>query len=357
MSRPSVRFDHLARMTDDTGILEHALGMVPRRKEGYSTDDQARALWACLEWMDLSGSREKRLLERLAETYLAFLLWAQEDNGHFHNNFAYDRSKDPESPSDDCIGRCLWACAKVMTRHPAPACAFTAEAIFVKALDQAGRITHPRGLAYALAAFGLLERFGFDVDLSSVMMAMAGSLAGYYRKHSAPGWHWYGSEITYSNALLPWGMLWAYERGGQREWLEIAKGSLDFLIRLSLNEAGQIRPVGNRGWCRFDSRAQWDQQPIDVMKLALAADKAYELTGVEEYADIVLKCREWFHGGNDLGVPIVNERDGSCFDGLQENGPNQNCGAEAVISYLLTEAIWRNMTNRKSRSVPAAVGR
>jgi hypothetical protein len=41
---PAVKLDHLYRMTDHTGIMEHAVFSVPNYPEGYSTDDNARAL-------------------------------------------------------------------------------------------------------------------------------------------------------------------------------------------------------------------------------------------------------------------------------------------------------------------------
>ncbi|WP_010268370.1 glycoside hydrolase family protein [Paenibacillus senegalensis] len=339
MERRSVRFDHLAKMTDETGVLEHGLGSVPRRNEGYSTDDQARALWVCLEWSGSCSSDDQKRLATLADTYTAFLLWAQKENGHFHNNFAYDRSKEPEKPSDDCLGRCLWACAKAMTATPAPHFAFAAELIFRKALPQVESMRYPRGWAYALAAFAVLQHSGYDTDLTPRITILAEQLTGLYRQHSAPGWSWFEPAITYSNALLPWGMLWAYDILKRPEFLDTALDTIDFLIGLSQNEAGQIRPVGSDGWCRPGYRALWDQQPIDVMKLALAAAKAYEVTGKPSYEAIVLKCRDWFYGSNDLGTPMINERDGSCHDGLHAEGPNLNCGAEAVVSYLLTEAI------------------
>jgi len=340
MERRSVRFDHLIKMTDDTGILEHGFGTIPRRNEGYSTDDQARALWVCLEWIKHCNPEDQQQLERLAEVYIAFLLWAQKEDGHFHNNFAYDRSKEPEMPSDDCLGRCLWACAKAMTSAPAPSFAMVAKSIFHKALPQVDHLRYPRGWAYSIAAFGELQRAGYDTDLTALIEELAVRLAALYRRNSAPGWSWFESEITYSNAVLPWGMLWAHEILSRTDLLDIALNSLDFLIGLSQNEAGQIRPVGSQGWCRPGYRALWDQQPIDVMKLALASAKAYELTNMHKYKSTVKKCRDWFYGGNDLGVPMVNERDGSCCDGLSADGPNINCGAEAVISYLMTEAIY-----------------
>src|SRR5205823_6795180 len=36
---PAVKLDHLRRMTDHTGIVEHAVFTVPNYPEGYSTDE------------------------------------------------------------------------------------------------------------------------------------------------------------------------------------------------------------------------------------------------------------------------------------------------------------------------------
>src|SRR6195256_5154954 len=41
---PELKLDHLNRMTDDTGMLQHAIFTIPNRGEGYTTDDNARAL-------------------------------------------------------------------------------------------------------------------------------------------------------------------------------------------------------------------------------------------------------------------------------------------------------------------------
>ncbi|GGA24641.1 hypothetical protein [Paenibacillus physcomitrellae] len=174
MQQPNIRFDHLIKMTDDTGILEHGLGSLPRRKEGYSTDDQARALWVCLEWLGRCGEQTDKQLLSLAEKYLAFLLWAQEEDGRFYNNFAYDRSREPEQPSDDCLGRCLWACALAMTRRPSVSISLAAENIFFKALGQVWNQRYPRGWAYSLAAIGLLKRAGLADEK---MIGLAGTPA------------------------------------------------------------------------------------------------------------------------------------------------------------------------------------
>jgi len=339
LKQPSGSLRHLARLTDDTGILEHAIGCVPRRKEGYSTDDQARALWVCLEWIDVLESPDADQLDRLIDTYLAFLLWAQHDEGHFHNNFAFDRTKETETPSDDCLGRCLWACASAMIKLAGQNRAFTAEVIFRKAAPLAEQMRSPRGWAYALAAFSLLERHSRTAEFRPVIRELAERLIFGYKQYWQPGWQWYEPILAYSNGVIPWGLLCAYEALKQEEWLSVAKESLDFLIRMSVNDAGQIRPIGNQGWCTPRHRALWDQQPIEVMKLALAAAKAYETTGLAAYADVASKCRNWFFGDNDAGTAMIDP-EGGCYDGLSEHGPNRNQGAEAIISYLLTEILW-----------------
>lgn len=494
---PPVSFRHLWRLTDDTGILEHAVGPVPRRKEGYSTDDQARALWACLWWLEELGQpgdqgqasahgkageeqpmqplqlaqspqspqsprspqfpqspqsmqppQSSPLLQPLIDTYLSFLLWAQLENGHFHNNFAYDRSREREQPSDDCLGRCLWAAALAWSheRDRDEGRRMAAEQLIRPALGRLRDIRYPRGAAYALAALGHLIRSGFPerserMELSAqndqtdgsappgrpgdperlhdLANAMGGMLIRSYREHSTSEWRWFEPEMTYSNGILPWGLLSGYEalrdtrqrlgqpqadqrrdaqlqadqqrlaqpqrdqpqvnqpqfaqpqldhqvtdphRNGRgavsvpkdsaplcRELLEAGLESLDFLIRIMTDEQGRIRPVGNRGWCNPRFRAKWDQQPIEVMKLALASFKAYELTGKESYADVVRRCRGWFYGENDCGVPMCDPSEGSGYDGLGENGRNVNRGAESTISYLLTEVLYRKLMRENGK--------
>ncbi|MFD0872304.1 glycosyl transferase [Paenibacillus residui] len=336
---------HLFRLTDDTGIMEHACGIVPRRQEGYSTDDQARALWVCLEWLDIVSERESGRIYALIDKYLSFMLWAQTEDGHFHNNFAYDRSREAESPSEDCLSRCLWACARLMVRLPDTNRFIAAETMLRQARKYIAGMNSPRGCAYALASFSLLAKHRYPVDYESEVAALANKLVSHYRRHAREDWHWYEPAATYSNGLLPWGLLCAYEVTPNRQWLDVAVESLDFLIRLMTNERGQIRPIGNRGWCTREGRAKWDQQPIDVMKLGLAAAKAYEIVGRSQYYDAAAKCRAWFHGDNDARTAMVDPKTGGCYDGIGERGVNYNQGAEAVISYLLTEAIMMKLTH------------
>ena len=84
MTGPS--FAHLIRLSDDTGLYEHADGPLPRREHGYCLDDVARGLVVLCREPELSAE-----LVVLVERYLAFTAHAQAENGQFHNRLGPDR--------------------------------------------------------------------------------------------------------------------------------------------------------------------------------------------------------------------------------------------------------------------------
>lgn len=405
---------HLRRLTDDTGLLEHALGRIPRRREGYTTDDNARALWTATEWLSFGepvlGQEETRELERLAEVYLAFMLWAQEENGWFLNNFAYDRTLEPEEISHDCQGRSIWACADAWIRLSGPR-RETARTIFERTLPTFSRIDSLRGQAFAMASCAHVLQAAqegaidlpLDVksELQHHLTRLESVLCRAYRDFSIASWRWFEPAMTYSNGVLPWAMLRTYRFTRRPETYRIGTESLQFLIEAMTAEEGWLRPIGNEGWCTHDSDtvSRWDQQPLEMFKLALALDEAAVASQLFEqesrlvgsarggsgdvpagrgdtrgresptdrsgggvrtgvlgrsalgesfaldegqpcsYMGLRDQCREWFHGANDLRAPVADPADGSCCDGLTPYGPNINCGAEATLSYLMTEAL------------------
>ena len=53
-----IALNHLDRMTDSTGLIQHAIYSIPRRESGYTTDDNARALRLCTRlWEQQPGER------------------------------------------------------------------------------------------------------------------------------------------------------------------------------------------------------------------------------------------------------------------------------------------------------------
>ncbi|MBB6679771.1 hypothetical protein H4Q31_21030 [Cohnella lubricantis] len=392
----------MRRLTDDTGLLEHALGRIPRRQEGYTTDDNARALWTVAEWLDprrkrFVGEADRATLRSLADIYLAFLLWTQQEDGWFHNNVAYDRSLEPEGVSHDCQGRAVWSCADAWVRL-GEGQRETAFILFQKAIRTIGSIGSMRGRAFAMAACAhLLEAAGNGVielpsgwrnELEHHLRRFEQILIDAFRHFSHGGWRWFEPVMSYSNGILPWAMLRAFRVTKRAETLEIGLDSLSSLQTAMTSENGCFRPIGNESWRTRDSVSYWDQQPLELFKLALALEEAAaaletvrhdgvsllvsassaesgrghaksgtltaersgelvlgdaRLVDIAEHIEFLRqarnRCLDWFYGDNDLGVPMADPKEGCCFDGLQENGPNMNCGAEAALSYLMTHAL------------------
>jgi hypothetical protein len=394
-------FAHLLRLTDDTGLLEHALGRIPRRREGYTTDDNARALWTVTEWLSFGleavSLEERNELNRLADIYIAFMLWTQNDDGWWLNNFSYDRTLEPEEISHDCQGRSIWSCADAWIRLEGPH-RETARVIVERSMPTLSRIDSLRGQAFAMAACAhLLEaahkgKIELPADLANELnhhlVRIETLLNRAFRHFSDDNWRWFEPAMTYSNGVLPWAMLRTYRFTRKQESLKTGLESLSYLLEVMTADEGWLRPIGNEGWCTSETVSRWDQQPLEMFKLALAlkeaalaielseaeADQSARLVGSARgkgafdsrsednltmvghgvlgrsllrtgnsfhYRDVRDSCRAWFYGDNDLQVPVVDPKDGSCCDGLMEHGPNINCGAEATLSYLMTEALCR----------------
>lgn len=349
-----VNFGHLVRMTDDTGLIEHGLGAIPRRSEGYTTDDNARALWLVLESLShasaarLGDTETKRTLQHLADIYLSFLAWAQTDDGSFHNNFSYDRRPEPETPSDDCQGRALWALAVAYVLLPDTGRRAAVAQLLRRGLPVVERLRYARGIAYSAAACALLwatqRRSGRqDPFLQSMepllerwTLELEARLLTLYAEHRKQGWHWFEPTMTYGNGVLPWSLLYVGQVTGHAQAETVGLEALAFLIQLMTAPEGHLRPIGNQGWATPASVSKWDQQPLEIMKLALACAAAWHTTGDDAYRQHVLRCMRWYLGENDLGVAVADEANGACCDGLTAHGVNPNQGAESTLAYLLT---------------------
>lgn len=357
-SEYAISFKHLFRLTDDVGLLEHAHYFIPRRKEGYTTDDNARALEAVLSWSEvIPDSSLKHELLHLSEVYLSFLAWAVRDDGRFHNNFSYSREKEPEHLSDDCDGRALYALAMAQKRMPHPEHRRLAADLLRRSLPHAEKFKALRGIAYALSTVVLLLE---DDDMHTIaekqtlrMMLddLAQRLIHAYMRTSNGRWRWFEPQLTYSNGLLPWSLWQVVKLTGKKKVRTIAEDSFNFLQGIMLEgDPPYVRPVGNRGWGTPKGIAMWDQQPIDVYKLALAALAAYEATGEARYAQLIERSRAWFYGDNVLSVMMIEPSEGAAFDGLTPHGANENAGAEALISYLLSEWTYWQALNIKGET-------
>ena len=111
---PAIKLDYLTSITDETGIVQHSKFATPNRGEGYTTDDNARALIVCAKHNRI---RRNSKTTKLADIYLSFLYYMQMKDGRLHNFLGYDRRFLDDVGSDDSLGRTLWACGYVLNSN------------------------------------------------------------------------------------------------------------------------------------------------------------------------------------------------------------------------------------------------
>jgi len=341
---PELKLDHLLRLTDCTGIIQHAAYALPDRATGYTTDDNARALIAALRVGELAGHQAAL---RLAERYLSFLWHAQNPDGRFRNFMDYSRRFLEEVGSEDASGRALWACGVTVAAGHAHLEA-SARRMLERALPAVARLRAPRARAFALLGLAAwLEAEPGRTAVRALAVRLAEALVRQYRRTAGPGWHWFEDVLTYSNAVLPLALFRAYQATGRRSFLRVAAESLAFLSECHFRD-GTLRLIGNRGWFRRGAaRADFDEQPEDAGLLVLAHAAAYQATGREEHRRLAEDCFAWFLGRNALGCPLYEPRTGGCYDGLTPDGPNLNQGAESLLAYLLARLTVQELRARE----------
>lgn len=336
MQADRIALDHLDRMTDATGLVQHAIYGVPRRESGYTTDDNARALRLCVRLWEQDS--DPQMLNRVT-TYLSFLEYARGIGRGFHNFLGYDRHWLDVEGCGDCQGQAVRSLAEVLgSRLPEGHRALARELIDA-VLPTLADLRSLRAQAYVILAWGHLRSTDVeDIEpLETVAWSAAQRLVECYHRALRPHWKWFESRLTYANAVLPHAMFVAAGHWPKEDFHDVARASFAFLDRQTTAE-GVFWPIGNEGWYpRGEEKAPYDQQPVEAATMADAAHAAFDLSGAEEYRTAFGRARDWFLGHNSLGVPLVDLRSGACYDGLQASGVNQNQGAESTLAYLWTE--------------------
>ena len=332
---PPLKLDHLRRMTDDTGMLQHAIFTVPNYREGYTIDDNARALMVSTLLEELGNEEAIELTSR----YLAFVWYAfNTETGRFRNFMDYQRNWLEDSGSDDSHGRTLWALGTLLGRSNTPALHSMAGRLFEQALPVIIKTTSPRAWAFALIGIhDYLRRFDGDRRASQVREELAGRLMVLYQDHRAHEWRWYEESLTYCNAVLPHALLMSGQWIPNDDMTEAGLESLSWLADLQRAEeaGGHFVPIGSNGFYkRGGERARFDQQPVEVQAMVSACLEAHRITGDKSWHKEARRAFEWFLGRNDLNLPMYDPTTGGCRDGLHADRPNENQGAESTLAFL-----------------------
>jgi glycosyltransferase involved in cell wall biosynthesis len=343
---PAIKLDHLYRMTDHTGMVEHAVFVVPNYPEGYSTDDNARALivTALLEEIGVHAPANSA---DLASRYLAFL-WHAFDPAtkRFRNSLTYECQWHEVEGSEDSHGRAVWGLGTVLGRSKNAGLRGAAGRMFELAVPVAVEFRSPRACAFALLGLQeYLDSFPGDRAALGASDALANRLLNSYRAHRTDDWKWFENGLAYSNARLPQALMRAGMRAGNEEMLSAGLEALDWLATLQRCEAkGHFVPIGSEGfYARTTEKARFDQQPVEACAQVSACLQAYRATGKGRWRKEAWCAFNWFLGDNDLQIALYDPATGGCRDGLHPDRANENQGAESTLSFLMALLEMRQM--------------
>ncbi len=327
---PSPNHSHLQTLTGPAGLFQHAVHTVPNYSEGYTTDDNARAL-------ALSVMLERRGIEwPHAERYMAFLHHAfRRDAARFRNWMAFDQRWLDETGSEDCHGRAVWALGMTVGESKREGLRGAAGLLLEAALPAVAGFTSPRAWAYTLLGLNhYLRRFPGDRAAQALREDLAERLKRLYEQVKGPDWLWFEDILAYCNARLSQALIVTGRSLNREDWLRAGLESLDWLARIQTAGRGHFVPIGSNGfWRRGQERARFDQQPVEAHTMVSACLDAWRATGGERWRAEARRAFEWFLGRNDLGLPLYDASTGGCRDGLHPDRVNQNEGAESTLSF------------------------
>jgi hypothetical protein len=329
---PPIKFDYLRALTDDTGIIQHTKFTTPNRREGYATDDNARALIVCTKYHGINSDPE---IARLAGIYLGFLYHMQKADGRFHNFLSYDRHFLDDVGSEDCMGRALWACGYAINSSLDKEKKLASKEVFDKGFPHVPHFQSPRAKAFTILGLSYYQQaYPEDQNLTLNIIRLIDQLLNNYNHESSSDWHWFEPYLTYANARLTQAFFEAYRNTKKEEYCQIAKESLGFLVENQMKNDVFV-PIGNNGWFPKGGRkALYDQQSIEASCMTEAALTALQTTGDEEYRRTAHVIFEWYLGRNSQKAVVYNPETGGCYDGITPSGLNLNQGAEAIVTYL-----------------------
>ena len=344
---PEVKLNHLTALTDDTGILQHAIFTIPNRNEGYTSDDNARALifTVLLAQHRLAQHGKERgeavdaMTADFACRYLSFLEHAFDPaRGRFRNFLDYSRQWNEPAGSEDCHGRALWSLGTVLGRSEEQGLKSAAGRLFESSLPSVVEFYSPRACAYALLGIQeYLNSYPGDRDAQKTRSVLSQRLLEMYESIRRPDWKWFENVVAYGNARLPGALLVVGSANTDNRMVGAGLEALDWLMNAQRCETnGHFVPIGSQGFYHQNGvKARFDQQPIEAAGAVSACLKAYRITGDTRWRKEAWSAFNWFLGDNDLQLPLYDSVTGGCRDGLHPERANQNQGAESTLSFLM----------------------
>jgi len=338
-SMPALNTAHMLDMTDDTGILQHAIFSVPNSSEGYTTDDNARALIVSSLLDNDPAHAAGPEHPNLSHRYLAFLWLAfKTDSGRFRNFLGYDRRWLEDVGSDDSHGRALWALGKVLGHSQDTGLRGAAGRLFEAAVPATLTFTSPRAWAFSILGMqAYLDWFPGDRAVQAVRNTLANQLLDIYERSHSATWKWFEKSLSYSNARLSQSLILAGWRSSNQRMIAAGMESLKWLVaEQHRDDAETFVPIGSNGFfVEGCQKARFDQQPVEACATVSACLEVYKLTEDSHWLGEAQQVFRWFLGKNDLQMSLYDPKTGGCRDGLHPDRINENQGAESTLSFLM----------------------
>jgi glycosyltransferase involved in cell wall biosynthesis len=356
---PELKLNHLNRLTDDTGMFQHAIFTTPNYGEGYTTDDNARALIFTVLLAQMRNDQTGKNGSTLDSSarYLAFLEHAfNPGKGRFKNFLRYDRRWNEAEGSEDCHGRALWGLGTVLGRSQDQGLRSAAGRLFEFSLPVALEFSSPRAWAYTI--LGIQEYLGSypgDRDAQKLRSVLSRRLLDMYESIRRSDWQWFENVLAYGNARLPQSMLLVGSACADERMVSAGLEALDWLLAQQRCETnGHFVPIGSQGFYRQGGeKARFDQQPIEAAGAVSACLQAYRVTGDNRWRGEAWSAFNWFLGDNDLQLPLYDSVSGGCRDGLHPDRANENQGAESTLSFLMALLEMSSLEQSEPMEIPS----
>jgi len=339
---PELKLNHLNAMTDDTGMLQHAIFTIPNRAEGYTTDDNARALIFTVRLAQLGVDqfgKTESADPNWPFRYLAFLEHAfHPEKKRFRNFLGYDRRWMEDQGSEDSHGRALWALGTLLARSENHGLRGAAGRLFEYSLPAAVEFSSPRAWAYTLLGIQeYLNSYPGDRDAQKVRSVLSRRLLEMYESIRSPDWKWFENVLAYGNARLPQAMLLVGSACADDRMVSAGLEALDWFMETQRCQTnGHFVPIGSQGFYRQGGeKPRFDQQPLEAAGAVSACLEAYRVTRDNRWRSEAWSAFNWFLGDNDLQLPLYDSVTGGCRDGLHPERANENQGAESTLSFLM----------------------
>lgn len=320
-------------MSDNTGMLQHSIGIVPDRNHGYCLDDNVRALM--LMHVAEPLSQNERL--RWTTVYASFLQHAwHPDVSRFRNFMNFDRSWCEEIGSEDSNGRALWSLGHTAAYAPDVRIRAWGREWFDRVAPHLASLQYPRAISFAMLGAACMLRAEPANRAASKILLKGGAIINALLDASRrPAWSWFEALLGYDNPRISQALVEAGVLCRKSEWVASGLETMEWIAGLQTSVRGQFRPIGSETFGKPYTTLPFDQQPLEAWAAIDAAVCAYNATHDRKWIDFAMTAYRWYFGANDRGIAIAEMNSGRCYDGLTPRGANENSGAESILAFQL----------------------